>query len=112
MEPSGQTRDHRPLCSPPPPSLPPPKMQPLLPLEPPGTICGTMWAQPSLGRAPKQYLEDTPGDRHWLLRSRIKKTRSVCLPTCHLLERPASAWHPASVTLLLEPKGDAREPDP
>lgn len=91
----------------PPPGLPPPQMQPLLPLEPPVTICRTMWAHPSLGRDPKQYLEDTPGGRHWLLRICIQKTCSVCLPTCHLLERAAGASPSASVTLPLEPEGAA-----
>ena len=85
---------------------PPPQGQRLLPLEPPGTICGTVCAQPSLGKAPQAALGG-PAGRQALASENPHRENTLCLPPCHLLEGPSDGERPASVTLRLQLKGDA-----
>lgn len=72
-----------------PPPAPAAQMQRLLPLKPPGTICRTMWAQRSLGRASPSSTWKTLGGRRLASENLQQKKRArLSAHSWHLPRRP------------------------
>lgn len=95
----------------PPPPPPAAQMQRLLPLKPPGTICRTMWAQRSLGRASSSGTWKMPGGRRLASENPHQKNAPVCLPTRGICPRGRGSVSP-SITLQPEPEGEAPRAGP